>query len=70
MADSLDKPKKESGIARWFRETKGELAKVSWPTRKEAWRLTKIVLVVMLVMGVALGGLDYLFTRLVGLIVG
>jgi len=64
------KTKKEGKLARWWRETIGELHKVQWPTPKEAWRLTKIVLLVMLVMGVILGGLDFLFTKLIGLILG
>ena len=57
-------------IQLFFRETVGELRKVSWPTWQDAWNLTKIVLVVMLVMGVYLGVLDYLFTALMSLILG
>ena len=70
MAEKNLKVKKEGRIKRWWRETVGELRKVHWPTPREAWRLTKIVLVVMVAMGVLLGGLDYLFTLLVGWIVG
>jgi preprotein translocase subunit SecE len=54
----------------FFRETIGELRKVSWPTRKEAWNLTLIVLVVVFSMGTLLGILDYLFTRFFALILG
>ena len=50
--------KKPNAIARWWRETLGELRKVSWPTPQEAWRLTKIVIVVMLAMSA-------LFTHLI-----
>jgi preprotein translocase subunit SecE len=70
MAEKTGKVKKEKGLARWWRETTGELHKVSWPTPREAWQLTKIVLIVMFVMGVVLGGLDFVFTRLIGLILG
>ena len=42
-------------IQRFFRETIGELRKVSWPTRQEAWNLTMIVLMVMVVMSIFLG---------------
>lgn len=70
MADKNVKPKKEGRIKRWWRETIGELRKVNWPTPREAWRLTKIVLMVMVGMGVLLGGLDFVFTKLIGLIVG
>ncbi|MCD6577243.1 MAG: preprotein translocase subunit SecE [Anaerolineaceae bacterium] len=60
-----DKKKKNSAIARWWRETLGELRKVTWPTPIEAWKLTKIVIVVMLTMSAVLGMLDFVFTRLI-----
>ncbi|MEN6570728.1 MAG: preprotein translocase subunit SecE [Anaerolineaceae bacterium] len=70
MAEKIVKVKKEKGLARWWRETIGELHKVAWPTPKEALQLTKIVLLVMLAMGIVLGGLDFVFTKLIGLILG
>lgn len=51
--------KKENAIQRWFRETGGELRKVSWPTWPEALRLTRLVLVVMAIVGVLLSLVDY-----------
>lgn len=42
-------------IVRYFRETRGELRKVTWPTREEAWRLTLIVLGVTAAMAIFLG---------------
>ena len=60
--------KKTTAITRWWRETIGELRKVSWPTPQEAWRLTKVVAVVMLAMSAILGLLDFVFTRLIALI--
>jgi len=59
MAEKIVKVKKEKGLARWWRETIGELHKVAWPTPREAWQLTKVVLLVMLAMGIVLGGLDF-----------
>jgi preprotein translocase subunit SecE len=70
MADKNQKVKKENRFKRWWRETVGELRKVTWPTPREAWRLTKIVLLVMVIMGAVLGGLDFMFTKLVGLVLG
>jgi preprotein translocase subunit SecE len=70
MPDKNLRQKKEGRIKRWWRETVGELRKVTWPTPREAWRLTKIVIMVMIVMGVILGGLDFLFTKLIGLVLG
>jgi len=60
--------KKPNAIIRWWRETIGELRKVTWPTPQEAWRLTKVVILVMLVMSAILGLLDFTFTHLIGLI--
>lgn len=69
--DEKDKPpsKLTGRLSRWWRETIGELRKVSWPTMPEARRLTKIVLVVVFLTAVLLGLLDFVFSRLVGLLV-
>jgi preprotein translocase subunit SecE len=50
-----------NAVIRYFRETRAELRKVHWPTRQEAWDLTKIVLAVTVSMALFLGLLDYLF---------
>jgi preprotein translocase subunit SecE len=62
-------PKKPNRIVLWWRETIGELRKVSWPTPQEAWRLTYIVIIVMAATSIVLGLLDFIFSRLVGLLV-
>jgi preprotein translocase subunit SecE len=54
----------------YFKETVGELRKVSWPTRQEAWNLTKVVLLVVAAMGLFLGLLDFIFSRVFALILG
>jgi len=61
--------KKQIGIVRYFRETAGELRKVSWPTRSEATRLTIIVLVVIGITSLFLGLMDFLFSRLFALFI-
>lgn len=62
--------KRPNAIARFYRETMGELRKVNWPTRQEAWHLTKIVLAVLVVMAIYLGGIDAIGAWLVGLALG
>jgi preprotein translocase subunit SecE len=52
------KSKKQNIFQSFFRETTGELRKVSWPTWPEVRQLTGIVLLVMFVMGVILGITD------------
>jgi len=64
------KKKQSKGLSKFYRETTAELKKVSWPTRDEAIHLTRVVIIVIFVMGAFLGFLDYAFTRLFGLILG
>jgi preprotein translocase subunit SecE len=52
----------ENPVIRYFRQTRSELRKVHWPTRQEAWNLTKIIMAVTVAMAVLLGLLDYLFS--------
>ena len=71
MAKSRALAKKKSNpVTRYFRETYTELRKVNWPTRKEATRLTMIVIIVLIVMSALLGILDFVFARAVGFIIG
>lgn len=53
-----DRSKRPNAIQSFFRETSGELRKVSWPTWPEARQLTLLVLLVMVVMGLILGLTD------------
>jgi preprotein translocase subunit SecE len=62
--------RQEGGLQRWFRETRGELRKVVWPTREEALRLTRVVILISLAMGAVLGAIDFLLSALYGLLVG
>ena len=63
-----------NALARYLRETRGEIRKVTWPTKQEAWRLTAIVLAVTLASAVFLwfwdtvfsNGLHFLIERMVG----
>jgi preprotein translocase subunit SecE len=60
--------KQPNAVQRYYRETVGELRKVSWPTRQEAINLTSITLVVIVVMSAFLGSLDYIFNQLFAVI--
>ena len=51
-------------------ETYDELQKVVWPTRDEVVRLTIIVIFISVAVGLYIGGLDYVFTKLMGLLLG
>jgi preprotein translocase subunit SecE len=69
VAEKVEKEKKPNVIQKYYRETSGELRKVTWPTRQEALRLTMIVIIVMFGMAVILGLLDTLFARIVTAII-
>jgi len=62
--------KQPNFITRYFRETIGELRKVTWPTRQEATSLTIVVLIVIAVMSTFLGVLDFIYSRFFILILG
>jgi preprotein translocase subunit SecE len=65
-----EKSKKPNAIQSFFRETTGELRKVSWPTWPEARQLTLLVLAVMIVMGIILGITDAGARGLLNVILG
>ena len=62
--------KSDNALVRYFRDTRAEISKVSWPTREEGLRMTWVVSIVTVVAAVILFGIDSLFSLLVTLIVG
>ena len=62
--------RKPNVVQAFFRETTGELRKVSWPTWPEVRQLTLIVLAVMVVMGIILGLTDGGARELLNLVIG
>ncbi|MDO8750137.1 MAG: preprotein translocase subunit SecE [Dehalococcoidia bacterium] len=56
------------GVFQFFGEVVSELKKVTWPSRQETIRLTLLVIAVSVAIGVVLGVLDLLFTRLVDIV--
>jgi len=55
--------------AKFFTEVKAELSKVTWPTKDQVIRLTTVVIIISLVVGLFIGGLDFIFTKAVELVV-
>ncbi len=76
--DSKDKKQKSSRAAvvttkkpsrfRFFVDAFLELKKAHWPTRKETMRLSIMVFIVCVVVGALLGGLDFVFMKMMGLV--
>ncbi len=61
--------KPDNALVRYFKETRAEIRKVSWPTREEATNLTLIVLGVTIAMAIFLGAVDFIFASLIQLLV-
>ena len=54
---------KTKKIKAFLKEAWFELKKVNWPSRKETIRYTLIVIVVLTIVALYLGGIDFLLTR-------
>jgi len=56
-------------ITEYIKETRGEMAHVSWPSRKQAIAYAVLVIAVSLLVSFFLGFFDYIFSRLLTLFV-
>lgn len=55
--------------ASFLKEVRDELQKVVWPTRDEVIRLTAVVMIVSIGVGIFLGGADFILTKLVEVVI-
>ena len=58
-------PKPKNGVANYISETVAELKKVTWLSRRDLIYLSGIVILVTLVVGVILGGIDVGFSKFI-----
>ena len=56
--------KKQNRIQLFFRETIGELRKVTWPTRKELYESTILVIVSVMAVSIFIGVVDFVFNKM------
>lgn len=54
-----------SALGSYFTASRGELAKVTWPNRRQTVKLTIAVIIFSLVMAIFLGAVDFGFQYLV-----
>lgn len=54
---------------KFLKEVKLELKKVKWPNKQEVIKMTLIVISVSLAVGLFIGLLDFILTKLVGIII-
>jgi len=57
-------------LKNYLRESKAELKKVSWPTRKQVWYSTLVVILLTAVVGIYLGAVDFLLTAVIRRFIG
>jgi preprotein translocase subunit SecE len=55
-------------IRRFWRDSRAELRKVNWPNRKELTTYTIVVIVVTIIVSTFVGVVDFIFSRLLGII--
>lgn len=68
-----DKPEKKSFFARvgkFFRDQKGEMKKIVWPSKKQVLNNTGIVLTAVGLFAVLTGSFDWIVGSLIRLLVG
>jgi preprotein translocase subunit SecE len=53
-------------VINFLSEVRLELSKVSWPTPRQTVNLTLVVIIVSLLVGLYVGGLDLLFAKISG----
>ena len=70
MLDNLKESPEQ--VAGWFNrarrflsDVRSELARVTWPTRREVWATTVVVILTSLLFGIYLYSVDIALTRLV-----
>jgi len=56
-------------LANYIKASVEEMKKVTWPTKKETYNYTLLVISLSLAVAAFLGALDYLFNLLLGLVI-
>jgi preprotein translocase subunit SecE len=59
--------KPDNRLVRYFKDTRAEIRKVTWPTREEGLRLTYVVLIVTTISAIVLFAADSVFSLIIAL---
>jgi preprotein translocase subunit SecE len=57
-------------IIRFLKEAKSELKKVTWPTRKQTLASTSVVIIVVIIVSIFLGIVDFGLAKVIRLVLG
>ena len=67
----IAKPKpKKMDIRKFYRETKSELKKVTWPSRQELIQHTEVVVTAIIIMGSIIALADFTFGKITQFLLG
>ena len=64
-APAKKKDKKPNRVVRWFKDLKGELKKVTWPSAKDTLKNVAVVIVCVLIVGVMIWVFDWVVKMVV-----
>jgi preprotein translocase subunit SecE len=56
-------------VINYFREVRLELTKVTWPKREQVVKLTLIVFIISAIVAGYVGGLDFMYTKLLSFLI-
>jgi len=65
-AAAAKKPKRS--VLKYFKDARAEFKKVTWPTPKQIFNNTAVVLAMLVVAGLAIWGLDTIFVQVFAII--
>lgn len=57
-----------SKVGRYFRDMKGELKKVVWPSKKQVINNTIVVIIAVIIASLVIGGFDTIMSAMVNLL--
>lgn len=69
MAENKNTAAKKNKALKFFRETKSEMKKVSWPSKNQLLRNTVVILVFIIITTIILSLLDAGFEKILSLII-
>lgn len=52
-------------VMNFFREVRGEFNRISWPSRVELIGLTTLVIIIVVLLSVYIGALDFVFKAII-----
>ncbi|MCH7597625.1 preprotein translocase subunit SecE [Patescibacteria group bacterium] len=56
-------------LIQYFKDTRGELKHVNWPTRKQTISFTILIVIVSILTSLFLGFFDFVFTKLLDIFI-